>query len=138
MSKQCLIIVRKFSKRFDKFSRYVLTSFFFVQSVYVLTTYHLPAISCNYFYNLTINSVPKQIVFYPQNLHYNLTRLSLFNLTTYISAISHTYIYTLTINSVPKGSSMSFYPDFILILSSFYPDFILILSRLYPDFIQIF
>ena len=36
-----------------------------------------------------------------------------------------------------KGSSMSFYPDFILILSWFYPDFILILSWFYPDFIQI-
>ena len=28
-----------------------------------------------------------------------------------------------------KGPSMSFYPDFILILSWFYPDFIQILSR---------
>ena len=35
------------------------------------------------------------------------------------------------------GPSMSFYPDFILILSRFYSDFILILSRFYPDFIQI-
>ena len=33
--------------------------------------------------------------------------------------------------------SMSFYSDFILILSWFYPDYILILSRCYPDFIQI-
>ena len=33
---------------------------------------------------------------------------------------------------------MSFYPDFIQILSRFYLDFILILSRFYPDFIQIF
>ena len=36
-----------------------------------------------------------------------------------------------------KGPSMSFYPDFIPILSWFYPDFILILSWFYPDFIQI-
>ena len=34
------------------------------------------------------------------------------------------------------GSSMSFYPDFILILSCFYLDFILILSRFYPDFLK--
>ena len=38
---------------------------------------------------------------------------------------------------------MSFYPDFIQILSRFYPDFILIfqkltLSKFYPDFILIF
>ena len=36
-----------------------------------------------------------------------------------------------------KGLSMSFYPDFIQILSLFYPDFILVLSKFYPDFIQI-
>ena len=36
-----------------------------------------------------------------------------------------------------EGSSMSFYSDFILILSWFYPDFILILSWFYPDFILI-
>ena len=36
-----------------------------------------------------------------------------------------------------KVPSMSFYPDFILILSWFYPDFILILSWFYLDFIQI-
>jgi galactose-1-phosphate uridylyltransferase len=35
----------------------------------------------------------------------------------------------------PEGPSMSFYPDFIQILSRFYPDFIQILSRFYPDFI---
>ena len=40
-------------------------------------------------------------------------------------------------NQETKGSSMSFYPDFILILSWFYPDFIYILSWFYPDFIQI-
>ena len=34
--------------------------------------------------------------------------------------------------------SMSFYPEFILILSRFYLDFLLILSKFYPDFIQIF
>ena len=33
--------------------------------------------------------------------------------------------------------SMSFYPDFILILSWFYLDFILILSKFYPDKIRI-
>ena len=33
---------------------------------------------------------------------------------------------------------MSFYPDFIQILSRFYLDFILILSWFYLDFIQIF
>ena len=44
-----------------------------------------------------------------------------------------------------KVPSMSFYPDFILILSRFYPNFIQILSKFiqtsfkfYPDFIQIF
>ena len=38
---------------------------------------------------------------------------------------------------VPLVPSMSFYPDFIQILSRFYPDFIQILFRFYPDFIQI-
>ena len=33
--------------------------------------------------------------------------------------------------------SMSFYPDFILILSRFYPNCIQILSKLYPNFIQL-
>ena len=37
----------------------------------------------------------------------------------------------------PKVPSMSFYPDFIQILTRFYPDFIQILFRFYPDFIQI-
>ena len=37
----------------------------------------------------------------------------------------------------PKGPSMSFYPDFIQILSRFYPDFIQILCRFYSDFIQV-
>ena len=36
-----------------------------------------------------------------------------------------------------KGPSMSFYSDFISILSRFYPDFIQILSRFYPNFILI-
>ena len=39
-----------------------------------------------------------------------------------------------TLHKVP---SMSFYPDFILILFRFYPDVIQILSRFYPDFTQI-
>ena len=33
--------------------------------------------------------------------------------------------------------SMSFYPDFIQILSRFYPDHIQIFSRFYPDFLEI-
>ena len=36
-----------------------------------------------------------------------------------------------------KAPSMSFYPDFISILSWFYPDSILILSKFYPDKIRI-
>ena len=46
----------------------------------------------------------------------------------------------LGINTLHSGLSMSFYPDFILILSRFYPDFlktinfIQILSRFYPNF----
>ena len=53
------------------------------------------------------------------------------------------YFYVKRMNtSCTKAPSMSFYPDFISILSWFYPDFILILSRffrnsLYPNFIQI-
>ena len=42
----------------------------------------------------------------------------------------------LAYNKYILGSSMSFYPDFILILSWFYLDFILILSRFYPDFLK--
>ena len=36
-----------------------------------------------------------------------------------------------------RGRSMSFFPDFILILSRFYPDFILISSWFYPNLIHI-
>ena len=41
------------------------------------------------------------------------------------------------IQSFSKVPSMSFYPDFILILSKVYFDCIQTLSRFYPDFIQI-
>ena len=34
--------------------------------------------------------------------------------------------------------SMSFYPDFIQILSRFYPDFIQMLTKIYSALIQIF
>ena len=37
-----------------------------------------------------------------------------------------------------KVPSMSFYPNFIQILSKLYPNFILILSKFNPDFIQIY
>ena len=36
-----------------------------------------------------------------------------------------------------KVPSISFYPDFVSIISRFYLDFVQILSRFYPDFIQI-
>ena len=36
---------------------------------------------------------------------------------------------------LPLVPSMSFYPDFFLILSRFYLDFIQSLSRFYPDFL---
>jgi hypothetical protein len=40
------------------------------------------------------------------------------------------------VSKIIKGPSMSFYPDFIQILSRFYPDFFK--NKLYPDFILIF
>ena len=46
------------------------------------------------------------------------------------SRYADSYFYSLV-------TSMSFYPDFILISSWFYPDFIQILFRFYSDFIQI-
>ena len=56
--------------------------------------------------------------------------------------LEQTVLASMIVNTA-LGSSMSFYPDFILILSWFYPDlsrfhpdFILILSRFYPDFLK--
>ena len=52
-----------------------------------------------------------------------------------ISGDHFIFMYKVVIR-ISKGSSMSFYSDFTLILSRFYPDFILILSRFYPDFLK--
>jgi hypothetical protein len=52
-------------------------------------------------------------------------------------ALSYSVKWPLNIVLHSKVPSMSFYPDFILILPRFYPNFIQILSKFCTDFIQI-
>ena len=51
------------------------------------------------------------------------------SLRTKFALGDHPYTLLYEMPSNPKAPSMSFYPDFILILSWFYPDFIQVLSR---------
>ena len=60
-----------------------------------------------------------------------------FSLTVHLIAFQNSAICCATDYGHTIAPSMSFYPDFIQILSWFHPDFIQILSKFYPNFIQI-